>query len=51
MGQWLRLCTVTVGGVGLTSGWETEIPYATGCGKKKNCENITHSKISSLKIK
>ena len=39
MGQWLRLCTVTVGGVvggvGLTSGWETEIPYATGCGKKK----------------
>ena len=35
MGQWLRLCTVTVGGVGLTSGWETEVPYATGCGKKK----------------
>ena len=35
MGQWIRLCTVTVGGVGLTSGWETEVPYATGCGKKK----------------
>ena len=52
MVQWLRLCTVTEGGVGSIPGWETKIPYATECGKKKKkSENITHSKISSLKIK
>ena len=33
--QWLRLCTVTEGGVGSIPGWETKIPYATEFGKKK----------------
>ena len=32
--QWLRLCTCTAGGTGLTPGWGTKILYATWWGRK-----------------
>ena len=36
MVQWLRLHAAGVGGMGLTSGWGTKIPHATGHGQKYN---------------
>ena len=33
--QWLRLCTSTAGGAGLTPGWGAKTPHATRHGQKK----------------
>ena len=38
MVQWLSLCTSYTRDMGSMPGWETKIPYSTGCGKKKKRE-------------
>ena len=34
--QWLRLCALRVGGMGLIPGQGTKIPHAAQIGEKKN---------------
>ena len=41
MGQWLGLCTVTAGGLGVILGQGNEIPQAVWHGQKKACATVT----------